>query len=128
MSADDKPKKRLTAAVIVIVAVIAAVIFYAAVDPSTARWMPRCMLRSLTGYDCPGCGLQRAAHSLLHGNIIAAWHYNPFLFFILPLGVTYSVLELTDKRFPRLRRIMFATPTLIALCVVTIAWWIGRNL
>lgn len=128
MAVTDKPKKRLAAAVIAVIAVIAAVVFYATVDPSSTRWAPRCMLRSLTGYDCPGCGLQRAIHALLHGDIAAAWHYNPFLFFILPVGLTYSVVELTDNRFPRLRRIMFAPATLIALCVVTIAWWIGRNL
>ncbi|MDE5595882.1 MAG: DUF2752 domain-containing protein [Muribaculaceae bacterium] len=128
MSVADKPKKRLTATVIAVIAVIAAVIFYAAVDPSSTRWAPRCMLRSLTGYDCPGCGLQRAVHALLHGDIAAVWHYNPFLFFLLPVGTAYSVIELTDNRFPRLRRIMFAPATLIALCVVTIAWWIGRNL
>ena len=128
MSITDKPKKRLTAAVIAVIAAMAAVIFYAAGDPESTRWMPRCMLRTLTGYDCPGCGMQRAAHAMLHGDINAAWHYNPFLFFLMPVGIAYSVIELTDNRFPRLRQAMFAPATLIALCVVTIAWWIGRNL
>lgn len=128
MSVADKPKKRLTAAVIVIIGVIAAVAFYAAVDPESTRWMPRCMLRTLTGYDCPGCGMQRAAHAVLNGDINAAWHYNPFLFLILPVGIIYSVIELSGNRFPRLRRIMFSPAMLIGLCIVTIAWWIGRNL
>lgn len=107
---------------------IAAVIFYASFDPSSTRWMPRCMLRTVTGFDCPGCGMQRALHAILHGDLGAAWHYNPFLFFILPVGIAYFAIELSANRFPRLRRIMFAPATLICLCAVTIAWWIGRNL
>ena len=42
-----------------------------------------CLLKNLTGYPCPTCGLTRGSLSFLKGNIIQAWLYNPLLFSIL---------------------------------------------
>lgn len=86
------------------------------------------MFRSLTGLDCPGCGFQRAAHAALHGRFAEAWHFNPFLFFIIPTGFAYLLVELTGNRFPRLRRIMMSVPALIALLAAVLIWWIVRNI
>ena len=41
----------LSGAVIVLIAVL---IVYAVVDPATSVWMPKCIFRMMTGYDCPG--------------------------------------------------------------------------
>jgi hypothetical protein len=35
------------------------------------------MLRRVTGMSCPGCGLTRCFISLAHGDIAAAWSFNP---------------------------------------------------
>lgn len=55
-------------------------------NPAESRFYPRCLFHSLTGLDCPGCGGLRAAHQLLHGNIRAAFGYNPLLVCLLPLA------------------------------------------
>ncbi len=47
--------------------------------------MPRCPFKWVTELDCPGCGSQRALHSLLHGHPMDAWGYN----LILPPVVIY---------------------------------------
>lgn len=45
-----------------------------------------CYIKSLTGHDCPGCGLQRATVALLRGDLAQAWDLYPPLFpFLLML-------------------------------------------
>ena len=36
-----------------------------------------CLMRRLASVDCPGCGLTRCFISLAHGDLPAAWSYNP---------------------------------------------------
>lgn len=54
-------------------------------NPTNSTLYPRCPLFTITGWQCAGCGSLRALHSLLHGDIKAAWHYNPLLLLALPL-------------------------------------------
>jgi len=52
---------------IVLLAVIAGIIaLFFLVSPEKKGIYPECVFHSLTGYYCPGCGSQRALHSLLH--------------------------------------------------------------
>lgn len=44
-----------------------------------------CMFHLVTGFYCPGCGVSRMGIALLHGDIRAAWHYNPVILSMLPL-------------------------------------------
>lgn len=57
------------------------------VDPSEHLWIPKCPTKLLFGIDCPGCGCQRAIHAFLHGDIIQAINYNPFIVFALPYAI-----------------------------------------
>jgi hypothetical protein len=66
---------------------------------------PRCSFRELLGIPCVTCGSTRSAIALLHGDVSAAWAWNPLalvamlaiaLFDIYALGVLVS-------RAPRLR-------------------------
>lgn len=45
-----------------------------------------CPTQFLTGISCPGCGMSRAAISLIHLDYSQAFYYNPCVF-ILPLAV-----------------------------------------
>lgn len=47
--------------------------------------LPVCPLHALTGLHCPGCGATRATRALLHGDIVAALHWNPLFVIALPL-------------------------------------------
>jgi Protein of unknown function (DUF2752) len=53
-------------------------------DPSHGGLLP-CPFRTITGLWCPGCGLTRATHQLLHGHVVAALHYNLLVLFVLGL-------------------------------------------
>lgn len=46
-------------------------------DPQTAPGLfPPCVWRAATGTHCPGCGITRALHDLLHGRVLAALGHN----------------------------------------------------
>lgn len=43
-----------------------------------------CLFHLLTGLDCPGCGSTRLILNLAKGNVIEAFHSNPFIFISIP--------------------------------------------
>ncbi|HEX8169217.1 MAG TPA: DUF2752 domain-containing protein [Thermoanaerobaculia bacterium] len=91
--------------------------------PAQSPWMPQCVFHSLTGLDCPGCGTTRALHALLHGDIAAAWRFNPilFLFTAVALCAAPSLVRGTRPRF-------VYTPWFGWTSVVVITgYWIVRN-
>ena len=46
--------------------------------PGVSAVLPElCYYKRMFGSNCPGCGLTRAFIALAHGNLAAAWHYNP---------------------------------------------------
>jgi Protein of unknown function (DUF2752) len=56
-----------------------------------------CMTRRLTGLDCPGCGMTRSFIALAHGDLAAAWSYNPaglWLFAILSFQIPFRAYQL----------------------------------
>jgi Protein of unknown function (DUF2752) len=55
------------------------------VDPVSVRFCPVCPFHQLTGLWCPGCGTSRALHQLLHGNVVAAFYFNPLAVSLLPV-------------------------------------------
>ena len=57
------------------VLLLGGVVFYN-LNPVQYWFMPKCMFKLLTGYSCPGCGIQRALYALLHGDVIKAIQYN----------------------------------------------------
>ena len=112
--------------IIAIIAIIGAVYFM--VDPTTSRWVPKCTVYTLTGYKCPGCGSQRMLHSLLHGDLKAAWHYNAFLICFIPFIIFGAAVEMNRKRYPTLYARVYSTPVIITVCVLIILWTICRNI
>jgi hypothetical protein len=60
-----------------------------------------CMLRRTTGLCCPGCGLTRCFIAAAHGNLAAAWSYNPaglFVFGLVALQIPFRSLQLWRLR------------------------------
>ena len=104
--------------IVAVLVVLALIIFFSFFDPTTFPFFPRCFFHALTGFECPGCGTSRALHSLVHGKIIAAFSYNPILFLAIP---TLLILVFSQKA----RR---SVKIPVAILIVTILYWIARNL
>ena len=74
---------RLAVYVIAIVIVAALALLYV-FNPAYTQWAPKCPFKLLTGWQCGGCGCQRAIHAMLHGEIKEAASFNLFLLYAIP--------------------------------------------
>lgn len=91
--------------------------------------MPRCMLKWLTGFDCPGCGSQRALHALLDGDPLRAWGYNLLLPPLLIYALLTVALGFVNRPGARKLRATLTSPRAIYILFgVIMAWWIIRNI
>lgn len=66
---------------------------------------PSCTFHNLTGLPCVTCGATRCTIAFFHGNFLAAWLWNPFVFLILCGVALFDIYALTVLilRSPRLR-------------------------
>ncbi|MBQ1252977.1 MAG: DUF2752 domain-containing protein [Alistipes sp.] len=91
--------------------------------------MPKCIFHLLTGWDCPACGIQRAFHSLLHGELILALRYNYFLIFSIPYFVVVAITTFLHGESIIAMRRYVQHPTIVKLFLyMTILWWVVRNI
>ncbi len=107
--------------------VVAVSAYLMAVDPHDPRVaMPTCPVKLLTGLDCPACGGLRLAHDVLHRDVRAGLHDNPFLLLCSPLlaylvGLhVHAVLSDRTVHLPR--------PPAYTLAGAALAWMVVRNL
>jgi hypothetical protein len=108
----------------------AALFVFYTFDPETQTFFPKCPFLLISGYKCPGCGSQRAIHSLLHLRIGDALRYNAFMLPALPYIILGIYLEYFGgkKRFPGVEKFFFGRWSAIVLLCVILAYWILRNL
>jgi hypothetical protein len=98
-------------------------------DPSAGGGFLPCPFRTLTGWWCPGCGLTRAAHHLMRGDLGRALHFNAFVVVILAgLLATWLVwlLHCTGRRVAWVRTIPVLAQA--ASIAVLVAFAVVRNL
>ena len=103
------------------VGIIAVVAYLATHNPETAPAL-RCPFKALTGYDCPGCGSQRAIHALCSGDFAASWRFNAALLPALTLALIYIVVP------SRHAAVLYRPGFIYAVAIAIVAWWILRNL
>ncbi|MDR2065262.1 MAG: DUF2752 domain-containing protein [Prevotellaceae bacterium] len=106
------------------------VIAYFSYNPEKTAFFPPCPFYKLTGLKCPGCGSQRAIHSLLHLDVKQAFFYNPALFFAVPLAGLLIYLGHCggQTRFPKLYRFLSGTKFIMGIFIAIMLYWIGRNI
>lgn len=119
-------RTRLILTVVTIVVASVVFILYLSLSPYGGPPL-RCGIKNLTGFDCPGCGSQRAFQALLHGDFASAWGYNAFALLAAPVAVFLIVVEAGREYWPRLHRRVLSKWTIVASAVAIIGWWIIRN-
>lgn len=114
--------------VITLALAIGGAIYYI-FSPEESRFFPQCPFHMLTGYDCPGCGSQRALHHLLHLRLLKAFLSNPLLIILIPYLVISLWFEYFGgkEKYPRARKILFGRNAIYIILAAIILFWIGRN-
>ncbi|MBQ7690591.1 MAG: DUF2752 domain-containing protein [Muribaculaceae bacterium] len=109
------------------VAVMALAIYFV-FDPSAeGSLFPRCVFLTLTGWKCPGCGSQRALHSLLHGDLLGVIRFNAALPVAVALVAAYLVAEWKRTTWPRYWAALNNRWAGMAILVAVVAWGVLRN-
>ena len=120
--------KKILNGILLLIIIVVAVIFYV-LDPTKHSIFPNCMFHSLTGAYCPGCGSQRALHSLLHFDIAGVVSYN-FLFLPAALFLIYHYVHpLLNRAFGwKLPNLFYRKNTPWIVLVIVVLFWVLRNL
>ena len=103
-------------------------ITYHIYDPKDYPIFPKCPLLLLTGIKCPGCGSQRAIHSLLHSDLTNAFKYNMLLITSLPYIGALLYSESHKVKHPSLYHQLNNTKLVWGYLIIIIIWWIIRNI
>lgn len=99
-------------------------------DPNQAGSIfPKCPLKHLTGFDCPGCGLTRSVYSLMHGDVVSAISHNLLILFVVP-WLAMALVRWTAQRLghevPRLFTVEeWMVPAMVVLLAI---FTVARNL
>lgn len=115
-------------AIIFFLLIIVGLVYYF-VDPLSAEWMPKCFSKTIFGISCPGCGTQRAIHSVLKGDIVAAFFYNPLLILSVPYFLLIGVLDIKSirVRHPKLHNAILGQKSIWIMVSILLIYTIARN-
>ena len=91
-----------------------------------------CMFKNLTGLDCPGCGLSRAFICIAHGDMAAAWGYNPaswLVFFFVAVQIPYRIVQILRLRRGRSELYFPRAGQALMWCVVValVSQWLFKT-
>ena len=104
---------------------------YYTFDPASENsyFLP-CPFKLVSGYNCPGCGSQRAIHELLNGHVGHAFRLNPLMVLSLPLifyGLgtkIHNYLYNSSIRF----NLFYSKAFIYIYFSIAIVYWVVRNL
>ncbi len=120
---DEQKMNNLQLKFLVALLITGTLVMFYFFEPTDVSFFPACFFKKITGFDCPGCGGQRALHDLLHLRFQEAIDHNlllvagsPFLAFA---GINAFFLEKKQN---------FTKKTLTVLSIFILLFWIVRNL
>ena len=119
---------RRTTVIALWVLMITGAIYLFTFEPGKTGFFLLCPFRFLTGLQCPGCGITRALHNLLHGHLTTAFTLNPLFVIALPFLI-FALLRYTSFAFQQKTPRANALPANVIyfIFVVVLSFWIFRN-
>jgi len=118
--------KRFFKILVFIIAAGAILLLYFFIEPKNSI-LPKCFFHEITGLYCPGCGVQRSFHALLHGHVLTAIDYNLLFILFLPL-IIYFVLPFTWDKKHAASSFIYKPVFSFAVASVVISFWVLRNI
>lgn len=94
----------------------------------TQLWPYPCLMLTVFGVYCPGCGGTRAMESLLQGDLWQSLVYHPLVFYVAVLTMYYMIshmLKLVTKG--KCKAMQFRPAYLFIMLVILLVQWIGKN-
>ncbi len=124
-------KQKSVTITLIVVMVIILLFIYGWVDPESTVWgrfFPKCPVKLLTGLQCPSCGIQRAAHAMLHGDFYGALRQNWFLIFSIGYLICLIFTKYFCQTFSPARKFFWGQPGCTLYITFYIIWFIVRNI
>ena len=122
--------KKLLTSILVALFLGGVFMIYYFFNPSDHSFFLFCPFKYATGYNCPGCGSQRAIHQLAHGNISSAFSFNPLMVLSIPLVLygfslkAWNYLFSTEHRF----KLFYSNFFIYTYFIIVLLFWVLRNI
>ena len=111
---------------VIAITIVAITCFYYLFNPAEFHFGLPCLFKGITGWDCWGCGGQRAFHQLLHGNFREAFHLNALVFPVAMILAYVAMSELFMKKLPSYKFLQ-KRPVQLSTIIVVTTFTILRN-
>lgn len=100
-------------------------------NPAEQMLFPKCPFLWMTGWQCPGCGSQRAIYHLLHLQIMDALKMN----FLVVMAIPYITFALycewrrkNNEEIEQLYRLFYGSKASVVIAVLFVSFMIIRNI
>ncbi len=108
---------------------LAVALYYFFLNPyQQTDFFMSCPFYKITGYQCPGCGSQRAFHELLHFHFFEAFKQNALFVLGIPYVLLIFYANFNKEKHQKLRQVLVGNKTLLILLIVAILFGVLRNL
>ena len=126
--ASPDPRQRLRRLLTGGAVLLAAGLLYAAFCLTFGRGLS-CPFYTLTGLQCPGCGVSRLCLALLRGDVRAAWGFNPGLMAAAPfIAVLFGASAVRYVKTGQTKDARWQSAGLWAVCAWLLIWGVWRNI
>jgi len=122
-------KNRLNKVIKKYIILVIILISYFFINKYTGFGIP-CPFHSITGLECPGCGITRCLFAIIQFKFKEAFYYNPLVFIYLPFIVAFFIYEDYLFIYNKKDKILVKIPIIFQyiLLIITIGFGIIRNI
>lgn len=130
----SKPFLRFSLLILSGVTLLGTFLFVYRINPEKNPFVPACSFYYFTGLYCPGCGMTRALHAVLHCRFGEAFSYNAIwpviaMFIAVVLYIWFYYLSKGKNPFPPINRFLERCPSAgWIFAAVLFVFWIARNI
>ena len=108
---------------------LAVALYYFFLNPyQQTDFFMSCPFYKITGYQCPGCGSQRAFHEVLHFHFFEAFKQNALFVLGIPYVLLIFYANFNKEKHQKLRQVLVGNKTLLILLILAILFGVLRNL